>query len=240
MFHKIGDGSNVSAWFDNWHPIGPLCTVVSRRDVIQAGFSLRSTVVDFVSSNGWSWPDSWKERYACLFNFNPLALSNSKLDVLMWKLKDGSLCEFSVSNVWSVIRESFDSCSWVKLVWFSQCVPRHSFFVWLAIRNRLMTQDRLFFQVGFLVMVCPLCKLQADSHVHLYFECQFSAGVWEKMKEMSNLQLALNSLSLLLDFFQSTPINNSIWSIIQRLVLGASIYFIWQERNSRLFKGDTR
>lgn len=28
---------------------------------------------------------------------------------------------------------------------------------------------------------------------------------------------------------------NSIWSIIQRLVLGAMVYFIWQARNMRLF-----
>ncbi|PWA80363.1 Zinc knuckle CX2CX4HX4C [Artemisia annua] len=28
---------------------------------------------------------------------------------------------------------------------------------------------------------------------------------------------------------------NSIWSVIQRLVWGASVYFIWQERNMRLF-----
>ncbi|GJV95336.1 RNA-directed DNA polymerase, eukaryota, reverse transcriptase zinc-binding domain protein [Tanacetum coccineum] len=29
--------------------------------------------------------------------------------------------------------------------------------------------------------------------------------------------------------------SNSIWSVIQRLVLGAFVYFIWQERNVRLF-----
>nr|GEX07781.1 hypothetical protein [Tanacetum cinerariifolium] len=34
--------------------------------------------------------------------------------------------------------------------------------------------------------------------------------------------------------------NNSIWSVIQRLVLGASVYFIWQERNVRLFENKCR
>ncbi|GJT56941.1 hypothetical protein Tco_0991995 [Tanacetum coccineum] len=29
------------------------------------------------------------------------------------------------------------------------------------------------------------------------------------------------------------PATNSIWSIIQRLVLGATVYYLWQERNIR-------
>ncbi|GJS50261.1 hypothetical protein Tco_0600382 [Tanacetum coccineum] len=34
--------------------------------------------------------------------------------------------------------------------------------------------------------------------------------------------------------------NNTLWSIIQRLVLGAAIYFIWRERNFRLFRNMER
>ena len=36
------------------------------------------------------------------------------------------------------------------------------------------------------------------------------------------------------------PCNNSIWSIIIRLCLGATVYFLWQERNLRIFKDETR
>lgn len=34
--------------------------------------------------------------------------------------------------------------------------------------------------------------------------------------------------------------NNSIWSVIQRLVFGAAVYYIWQERNFRLFQKNFR
>ena len=34
--------------------------------------------------------------------------------------------------------------------------------------------------------------------------------------------------------------NNTIWSIIQRLVVGATVYYIWQERNGRLYQKDER
>ncbi|GJV76374.1 hypothetical protein Tco_1507958 [Tanacetum coccineum] len=36
------------------------------------------------------------------------------------------------------------------------------------------------------------------------------------------------------------PAKNTIWSVIQRLAFGASVYFIWQERNFRLFGGQSR
>nr|GEX17052.1 RNA-directed DNA polymerase, eukaryota, reverse transcriptase zinc-binding domain protein [Tanacetum cinerariifolium] len=36
------------------------------------------------------------------------------------------------------------------------------------------------------------------------------------------------------------PANNTIWSVVQRLVLGAAIYFIWQERNIRRMKNRER
>ena len=34
--------------------------------------------------------------------------------------------------------------------------------------------------------------------------------------------------------------NNSIWSIVQRLVFGVAVYYIWQERNFRIFRNDFR
>lgn len=33
---------------------------------------------------------------------------------------------------------------------------------------------------------------------------------------------------------------NHAWNIIGRLVFGASVYFVWQERNNRLFKKGAR
>lgn len=34
--------------------------------------------------------------------------------------------------------------------------------------------------------------------------------------------------------------NNSIWSVIQHLVFGVVVYFLWQERNVRIFQNDFR
>jgi hypothetical protein len=34
------------------------------------------------------------------------------------------------------------------------------------------------------------------------------------------------------------PCGNNIWSVIRRLCLGATLYFIWQERNFKIFRDE--
>ncbi|GKA98534.1 RNA-directed DNA polymerase, eukaryota, reverse transcriptase zinc-binding domain protein, partial [Tanacetum coccineum] len=49
--------------------------------------------------------------------------------------------------------------------------------------------------------------------------------------------------TLTVTFFSNAVLlraNNTLWSIIQRLVFGAAVYFIWQERNFRLFRSVER
>ncbi|GJV39587.1 RNA-directed DNA polymerase, eukaryota, reverse transcriptase zinc-binding domain protein [Tanacetum coccineum] len=55
-------------------------------------------------------------------------------------------------------------------------------------------------------------------------------------KEMVRLQLAPNSLSEIVPYVYGRPLNMSIWSISQRLVIDTLVYFIWLERNLRHFQ----
>ncbi|GJZ86131.1 putative reverse transcriptase domain-containing protein [Tanacetum coccineum] len=50
---------------------------------------------------------------------------------------------------------------------------------------------------------------------------------------------APDDLYKFIDFLSSKPMNKSIWSIIQRLVLG-SVYILWQEKNLRIFQGKSK
>ncbi|PWA50598.1 RNA-directed DNA polymerase, eukaryota, Reverse transcriptase zinc-binding domain protein [Artemisia annua] len=52
---------------------------------------------------------------------------------------------------------------------------------------------------------------------------------------MCKLDNVSNSWAQIISSVVNFPAKNTIWSVIQRLVLGASVYFIWQERNVRLF-----
>nr|GEX10433.1 reverse transcriptase domain, reverse transcriptase zinc-binding domain protein [Tanacetum cinerariifolium] len=139
-------------------------------------------------------------------------------DIILWRDRDGVLRPFSVACSWDTIHSRADIVNWYNVVWFPHCISRHAIHMWLVFLQKLMTQDRLRqWDVGpsidLNLLRCPLCNLVPDSHDHLFFECVFSSLVGSKGK------MAV--------------------SILSRLVLAVISYYIWLERNGRLFKKKT-
>lgn len=42
----------------------------------------------------------------------------------------------------------------------------------------------------------------------------------------------------IIDHYSERPCNNSIGSVLKRISLATVVYYIWKERNNRLFKGE--
>ncbi|GJZ19359.1 hypothetical protein Tco_0555949 [Tanacetum coccineum] len=82
----------------------------------------------------------------------------------------------------------------------------------------------------------PLCDLQPDSHEHLFFDCSFSKQVWSCLKVGAGLQQVSPSMDAILNAIIPFARRRSSRSVIAKLVVAATAYFIWQERNYRLFK----
>ena len=99
----------------------------------------------------------------------------------------------------------------------------------------LKTQDMLSKWLTIQDMKCPLCNGCKDSHSHLFFVCPFSKILWERLKGLDKLHDLSNTWGEVVFGIVNKPAKNSIWSFIQRLLFGAVVYFIWQERNMRLF-----
>ncbi|GJX54329.1 hypothetical protein Tco_0282698 [Tanacetum coccineum] len=93
---------------------------------------------------------------------------------------------------------------------------------------------------NFPVLLCPLCDSQPDSHEHLFFECTFARQVCDCLKVFVGLPHATALISAIVDLLVSISKRRSTRSVIAKLVVAASTYFIWQERNWRLFKKQKR
>ncbi|GJU76117.1 reverse transcriptase domain-containing protein [Tanacetum coccineum] len=117
---------------------------------------------------------------------------------------------FCVSLVWSSIRPRNDKVNWFAVVWFAPCIPRHAFNLWLVVKQKLKTQDRVtWWDVsGSLLSVCPLCEVVPDQIM-----AYVSPFCCEKRPQKS---------------------------VVTKLVIVATTYFIWQEHNWRLFKNKKR
>ncbi|GJU65543.1 sodium/hydrogen exchanger 6 [Tanacetum coccineum] len=127
---------------------------------------------------------------------------------------------------------------------FSYCIPRHAIHMWLVIQQKLKTQDRLRqWDVGpsidLNLLKCPLCDLVPDSHDHLFFECSFSSQVWSKVRVLCGMDAIPPHLSDVVAFIVPLSKGKTVVSIISRIVVAATSYYIWLERNGRLFKKKT-
>ncbi|GJW15975.1 reverse transcriptase zinc-binding domain-containing protein [Tanacetum coccineum] len=119
-------------------------------------------------------------------------------------------------------------------MWFSQCCPKHSFVMWLAVHGRLATQDRISKWKPNEKYLCPLCGKCADSHDHLFFSCEFSSKVWCYLCKKIECTLPF-IWATIVHVIVGLGFKNNINNITRRLLIGASVYMIWKERNARIF-----
>ncbi|XP_071704001.1 uncharacterized protein [Rutidosis leptorrhynchoides] len=233
--HIIGNGQSTSAWFDWWCKHGPLDLKISRRQIFNAGFDHNTRVCSLVNDTGWTWPSEWGQ----IIPFDTSISLSHDHDVMKWIDSDGVAHQFSVGSVWHSIRPKAPVVPWFNLVWSPHCIPRHAFLLWLVMGQKLKTQDRLRswdlrHQRG--VVVCSLCSMVMDSHDHLFFECAFSSQVWSKVQPLIPIPINSSSWKLARDVLSPVAHRKVARVVVSKLLYAAAIYFLWQERNNRIFK----
>jgi hypothetical protein len=240
----VGCGSSVNAWFDSWCDVGPLFTFITPRMIHAAGFNMASKVADIHANANWLWPEAWNDLFPVIIDPKQYSLNPSSVDYIRWK--DGSrIIEFSTSAAWNSVRISTDEVNWAHLVWSPHCIPRHSFILWLILGGKLLTQDKILSwnmsrRKNMNMMCCLLCFSNVDSHDHLFFECTYFSSIWSVIAPLACMESVLprwsDIVSHLLDRVRSKRITN----VISRLLVSAAAYFIWQERNKRIFMNKVR
>ncbi|XP_071695601.1 uncharacterized protein [Rutidosis leptorrhynchoides] len=234
---QVGDGKLSSAWYDSWCNIGPIANTVSHRDIARAGWHDKTVVRDIMDNVGMKLPSDWYQKYPTLQTLVPPVLSNHP-DQYGWSYSQGPLDIFSVHRAWDSLRAHSPKVPWFRVVWFSQCVPRHAFLLWLLMGERLKTQDKLKpweLRDG-VVQICSLCKGCPDSHAHLFFNCPFSSTVWLKVQSMLLVPFTSNDWRGLVDMISPQASRNLAQILVSKLCLAATVYTLWQERNVRMFK----
>nr|GEW21463.1 hypothetical protein [Tanacetum cinerariifolium] len=131
-----------------------------------------------------------------------------------WKNKSLLFAEFSVRHAWEALRPRGNED---KL--------RH----WDVDVNTDLT-----------LLPCPLCNTQQDSHAHLFFECVYSAQVWKLVRYLTAIEMIQPILQDITAHLQPMARKRTTRSIIGKLVLAATSYFVWIEHNNRLFKRSKR
>ena len=123
--------------------------------------------------------------------------------------------------------------NWARVVWESWALPKHSFVLWLAVKGRLKTKDRLIFALD--DPDCNLCRCEIESHEHLFFECNWTSTLWGWVRNWLQIGNSLSTLPCAIRYLAVR--RNHLKARMRRVALSLLIYLIWEERNSRTFDG---
>ena len=233
MQFRVGNGEDISLWFDYWHPLGPLVEVFGRRIIYDSGFGLHARVADVVQGRDWAWPRSLTGNWMDIISGIPASFrpNNSQADTLCWV--EDSRGAFSIRNAWEALRSRQPAVDWFRSVWHSKSIPRHAFIFWLAIRGALSTQDKLLVYGLIPAIRCVFCGGSCEDVPHLFFDCSYSCEVWFALLRKCRLPLRARSWEdtiLWSCHFRGRQLRG--WVV--RIMLAAAVYAIWRERNARM------
>ncbi|XP_074313529.1 uncharacterized protein LOC141648707 [Silene latifolia] len=134
-------------------------------------------------------------------------------------------------------RRKGSNISWGKAVWNRAVLPKHSVFLVLAMQQKLATVDQLHIMGIPLVNRCILCKADNEMHKHLFFRCNFSVVIWQRIMTWMRIHHRTSKLSKEVHWIAGRRVPKHWKAKWFFRFLGATIYSIWEERNIGIFQG---
>ncbi|XP_019238405.1 PREDICTED: uncharacterized protein LOC109218495 [Nicotiana attenuata] len=87
---------------------------------------------------------------------------------------------------------------------------------------------------------CVLCEAADESHDHLFFTCKYSSNVWEKVMYWAGTGRKAKIWSEEISWASAYATGRISDATIYRMILAGAVYYLWQERNWRIFRKNKR
>ncbi|XP_020249107.1 uncharacterized protein LOC109826488 [Asparagus officinalis] len=145
-----------------------------------------------------------------------------------------------LSLVYNILTNSSTTTNWTETTWERLNYPKHSIILWLAFHSRLLTQERLCRFRILSTNCCVLCSRHPENCNHLFFDCQYSAEVWNNVMDWLGYTWRTCTWDQLCRWYSSCLKGKGFKNDLKRMALSVTVYFIWQERNIRIFQGIAR
>ncbi|KAI8532887.1 hypothetical protein RHMOL_Rhmol11G0252300 [Rhododendron molle] len=233
--HSIGNGQATFIWLDNWHPNGPLYKLFDDRSFSRLGSSLYDKASSYIVNGEWHWPRAKNKTIQQIQASTPTLTLGDGDDLITWSISSTGL--YSTKHTWEAIRNKSPKVRWSSFVWYSQNVPKWAFILWVACLKRLATRDRLKRWGMQIDSLCILCSQTEESAAHLFFDCHFSRQIWESVLNKFQIHGPASKWEDELDWALNFSKGTVFRALSFKLAFAAGVYFIWLERNSRVFGG---
>ncbi|XP_018467689.2 uncharacterized protein LOC108839423 [Raphanus sativus] len=233
---KLGNGQQISFWYDRWTPLGSLIDCFGPTGPRELQIEETALVRHACNDEGWLLRGARSqaaEELQLHLTTIPLPSLSATDDSYVWETGGNELQEYSTSKTWEDVRNRATKKSWTRNIWFKGHIPRHAFTVWVAHQDRLPTRARL---VGWGMNIpssCCLCSLFEESRDHLFLRCEVSDVVWQFV--LGRLGYSHRGFHSWYAFWEWMGLKDSVVSLtLKRAAAQVTISCIWTERNKRL------
>lgn len=223
--YHVGLNSSFKFWLDPWLGNRPLIWDHNTQVVSNAESNILSSVGEYLSDQNWALPSS-NFLAVLLIRQNAQNTRIHSADHLTW---DGfKYNSVSYSTIWNAIRPRHATAPWFDIVWNTFSIPKCSFITWLALKDRLLTKDRMILFNMNASTNCLFCK-DSETIQHLLSDCPF----FDLMRRACPVKFShhWNICQSGQIFAQS---NDHKLLSIGSVYFTVAVYLLWRERNFRM------
>ncbi|XP_057485879.1 uncharacterized protein LOC130772160 [Actinidia eriantha] len=124
---------------------------------------------------------------------------------------------------------------WTKVIWTNYTTPKHAFILWLAMKEKLLTKDRL--HDPQIDQTCSLCRAKTETTRHMFFQCSFAQQVWNSIKGWLGFRRTLTTLKAAVKWTIKEARGTGIQAKAKRLGIACTTYYLWETMNLIIFEG---
>lgn len=194
IISNVGDGNNTMFWTDRWlhgrsisDMVPTLVAAVSKRHIS------RRIVADALHNQRWIRDISGALSVHAIIEYlqvwdllEGMELQEGMPDVHTWVHSASG--QYSSKSAYKVFFQGSIGFEPWKRLWKSWAPLWCKFFLWLAIKNRCWTADRLARRGLSHPPRCPLCDQEDETIQHLLTSCVFTRQIWFQVLARTGLQ----------------------------------------------------
>ncbi|XP_058775951.1 uncharacterized protein LOC131650247 [Vicia villosa] len=141
---------------------------------------------------------------------------------------------FKAANVYKELRGERVDVPWKKIFFQNRARPRSKFILWLILKGRLPTKERLE-RFGFINDVtCCFCD-QTETLDHLFFACRWTYRIWKEMLEWNGYARNIRQWPQEQTWLIQEMGKKGWRREILKVTLAETVYQIWLSRNEAAF-----
>lgn len=223
--YHVGRCSNFKFWHDPWILNSPLMAQYSSLDISNFESNHLDLICRFQRNGEWLLPPSnYLSTQEIRAKIAVIPIFNS--DHITW---DGVTSKsVSTSVIWHSIRNRATQPTWSSIVWNSLSVGKCSFILWAALKNRLLTRDRM---LKFNMQTSPQCLFcnAHESVVHLFTNCPY----FDLVRRACPVDFSHDWRQCQVGAIFNANLDKR-YKLIGSLFLSFAVYLVWKERNYRV------